>query len=298
MLAVFAGVGSVGLIVVLLLASSVVRRVRRLARAADVVAGGDFSPRVKDAGADELSALARDFNAMTESLGKQRHALDQAASDLVDREALAAIGRATAVIAHELKNPLGILLGAAEVAANPDKPVEARTQAAALLEEEVRRLALTLERLLDYARPHAPHRERFDALELARAAVVRARSAQGEAPEMSVNGQASWALADRLQVEQILFNLLLNATQAGSRRIDMTVSSENEQVSVDVQDDGPGVAPTVLEQLFRPFVTTKQHGAGLGLAGARRMARENGGDLFLSPSGSGARFRLMLVRAP
>jgi len=296
-IAVFVIGGSVGLVLVLLLASSVVRRARRLAQAAEKVASGDLETQVPEVGRDELAALARDFNAMTRALGDQRRALDTAADQLAEREALSAIGRATAVIAHELKNPLGILLGAAEIAANPERPEAARRKAAGIMIEEVHRLERSLEQLLHYARPNPPQRREIDALQLCRDAAARATHPGGPAAEadVDVEGTAHAIVVDDEQAGQILLNLITNAVQAGAGRIDLWVTGDDQRVRVDVVDDGPGIDPAIRDQLFRPFVTTKQRGAGLGLAGARRMARDNGGDLRLEPGEGGAHFVLTLA---
>jgi signal transduction histidine kinase len=255
--------------------------------------------RVDESGGDELAALGRDFNAMTASLGRQRVALEDAGHQLAEREALAAIGRATAVIAHELKNPLGILLGAAGIVANPARPEEARRQAGQIIDEEVRRLERTLRGLLEYARPRPPEKVAVDALALCRTAAERSTlpGAPAEGCAVGVSGSLAQALADASQVEQVLLNLIANAAQAGARKIAITVGCASSRVSVEVADDGPGIAAEIRDQLFRPFVTTKQRGAGLGLAGSRRMARDNGGDLRHLPSESGARFVLELAQA-
>jgi len=297
---VFVIVGGLAVLAVLWLASSVVRRARRLAEAAAQVARGDLSVRVETAGADELATLAHDFNLMTGALAEQRQALAAAAAQLAEREALSAIGRATAVIAHELKNPLGILLGAADIAANPERPEAARRKAVQIIGDEVRRLERTLGQLLHYARPTPPSRAPVDALALCRSVAERTAYPGGPAQNVAlkVDGQPLLALVDEAHANQILLNLVTNAAQAGAQHISLTVAAAADRVRVDVVDDGPGIDAKVREQLFRPFVTTKQHGAGLGLAGSRRLARDNGGDLQLEEAATGAHFVLELAAAP
>lgn len=303
MLLAFAGLGGVALLLVFLLASGVVRRVRALAGAASRVAGGDFGVRVDAQGSDELSGLGSDFNAMAGALEEQRRALDDAAQALAERESLAAIGRATAVIAHELKNPLGIVLGAAQVVGQEHKPEAARRRAAGIVEEEVRRLDVTLRQLLDYARPRVPTLEPLDPVELATRAATRATLTGGPAEHLDVSVVAEAApsrvRADEAQVAQILLNLIANAAQAGAQVIRLVVEDGERKVGVAVVDDGPGVSPEVAAELFRPFVTSKQRGAGLGLSASRRMARDQGGDLVLDEDhpGPGARFVLTLPLA-
>jgi signal transduction histidine kinase len=286
----FVGLGLLGLALVLAVAASVVRRVRVLADAAARVKGGNLDVTVSSAGSDELAALAVDFNQMTRSLRDQRRALDDAARELAEQEALAGIGRATAVIAHELKNPLGIILGAAEVAANAEKPEAAQRRALAIVGEEVRRLDHTLRQLLNHARPAVPTPKVQGARALIDEAVARASSEGGPLAGLDVavlddDSVGSVAIVcDEGHAHQILLNLFTNAAQAAAAHVRVKLSRVGTHVAVAVSDDGSGVSPSVAERLFAPFVTTKQRGAGLGLSASRRLARENGGDLVLAAS--------------
>ena len=320
----FVVLGALGTALVLMLASSVVRRVRAVAAAAARVAAGDVDVRV-DARrvADELGALAADFDAMTAALKAQRAQLDDAAAALAEREALAAIGRATAVLAHELRNPLGILLGAAEILGAPTRPDEQRRKAASIVVEETKRLSASLDALLAYARPRAPAVHATSALALARAVAERATRPGGpaEGRAVVVAGDDVRVKVDGELVSAALWNLVQNAAQAGAQRIAIEVAlrapshaaslavgsvagaarpsappagSAHRRARIAVDDDGPGVPPDVEERVFLPFTTTKQRGAGLGLAAARRTARDHGGDLLLERARPGARFVLEL----
>lgn len=169
-----------------------------------------------------------------------------------------------------------------------------------MVAEEVRRLDASLKQLLEYARPTAPRRQRASARALVLQAVERATFAGGPAAGLAVavEGDDAEVVADELQVGQVLLNLLANAAQAGAGELLVTLERGEARVRIAVADDGAGVDPKVAEGLFRPFVTTKARGAGLGLAASRRMARDNGGELSLLPSARGARFALDLPEAP
>lgn len=291
--------GALALLLVALIAASVARRVRALADASALVAQGELALRVDERGQDELAALARDFNAMTTALAAQRDQLDDAAKALAERESLAAIGRATAVIAHELRNPLGILLGAAEVVSKEARPPAERAQAAGIIADEVRRLSGRLDQLLAYARPRAPERRAHKARALLESAKTRAQLPGGPAAgvEVTVQAGAELVLVDEEHAAQVLLNLVQNAAQAGAGRVELSTRTGGELVEIVVADDGPGIAAEVAERLFQPFVTTRQRGAGLGLSASRRLARDNGGELKVEPVARGARLVLSLPRA-
>ncbi len=115
----------------------------------------------------------------------------------------------------------------------------------------------------------------------------------------SPDAAATTVRARHVQLEQVLVNLLQNAVQAccGGRggHIALTIASEGETVRLSVSDDGPGIPPALRETLFQPFVTSKSEGIGLGLAIARDIMRQLGGDLVHEESASGARFTMILA---
>jgi len=290
------GIGALGLGAVLLLVTSAVRRLRALQHAAARVRQGDLTVKVDDHGEDELSLLAADFDRMTASLKTQ-------GQELAERESLAALGRATAVIAHELKNPLGIVLGAAEVAANDARPDAMRREAAGIVVDETRRLATTLEELLAYARPQQPRREAVDVVALSSRVAQRMALPGSPAVGCQVNVVSSGsavASADPAQLERALWNLVQNAAQARATQVEIRVASVADTVTITVGDDGDGVPAAMQDQLFVPFSTHKQRGTGLGLAGARRTLRDVDGDLAwagVGLLGRGASFVITLRTA-
>jgi two-component system sensor kinase FixL len=109
-------------------------------------------------------------------------------------------------------------------------------------------------------------------------------------------------LADRVQIQQVLLNLLRNALeamQASERRVlDVSTSpAENDMVAVDIADTGCGIAPDVASRLFQPFVTTKRQGMGVGLSISRTIIQSHGGEITVEPNpGGGTVFRFTLRR--
>jgi two-component system sensor histidine kinase HydH len=205
---------------------------------------------------------------------------------------LAALGEMSAVLAHEIRNPLASLKGHAQLLA---ELADART------EGRVRRVideALRLERLtnhlLDFARsgtvqpvPTSP----AEVLEVAlrASAPERIEVDSGSAP-------ATWSL-DGARLEQVLINLLDNALQVtpADRKVTARVAAHDGELVFEVRDHGPGVPPDQRERIFEPFHTTKVHGTGLGLAVARRIVTLHGGSIEIedAPTG-GAIFRVRL----
>jgi two-component system sensor kinase FixL len=116
--------------------------------------------------------------------------------------------------------------------------------------------------------------------------------------------RVEYVLADRIQIEQVLVNLMRNALEAmvGSWRRELVVSTaliDEETVEISVADTGPGISKEINDQLFEPFVSSKCNGMGLGLSICRSVVESHGGTLLAStPSQGGAVFRFTLAIAP
>jgi len=130
-------------------------------------------------------------------------------------------------------------------------------------------------------------------------ALVGAKEA-GVRVSFEFDARVAFVLADKIQIQQVLHNLMRNAVEAmqETSRRELTVSThqlDKETVQVFVSDTGPGIAPEIAEQLFQPFVTTKRHGMGVGLSISRTIVESHGGRLWAEPNpGGGAVFRLTL----
>ena len=116
--------------------------------------------------------------------------------------------------------------------------------------------------------------------------------------------RASRVLVNRIQIQQVLINLMRNAVEAmaASERCDLEVKTsllDDETIEISVADSGPGLSPEVANHLFEPFISTKRHGMGLGLSICRSIVEANGGELRIRPNPSGgAIFCFTLASVP
>jgi two-component system OmpR family sensor kinase len=244
-----------------------------------------------------LSALA----ALALALAARRFAVAEgrareAASRAARGDALARMG---AMVAHEVRNPIGVIRGAVElVRVRAGEALAARDREA--LDDvlgEVERLRRLTEDFLDLAREPALSAEPVELAAVAgEAARGLARAHPGVAVEVDV--PALVVQADAARLRQVLANLLENAARAGARAVRIGADARDGRARVVVRDDGPGVDEAVRARLFDPFVSGRARGAGLGLAIARRIAERHGGALELAdPGPPGAAFSLTLPLA-
>lgn len=210
---------------------------------------------------------------------------------------LAALGRLTANIAHEIRNPLSAISHAAQIL-REDAADGGQAKLAGIVENNVRRLDRLVEEVLTLNRRDRVNPARFRAATLA--ALIEELRQTEEIPAAAVIMNMPDTLDFRFDpdhLRQILWNLLRNAwrfcrKQAGSLRVHVQASDQG--LRIDFVDDGPGVAPEDQSHLFEPFFTTDAQGTGLGLFLARELAEANDARLEYVPAESGARFALSL----
>jgi signal transduction histidine kinase len=228
---------------------------------------------------------------------------------LLDAERLAGLGQMSAQLAHELRNPLNVIDGAAQYLARalPQSPEIA--EYTTLIGETVQRVNHFIGELLHVARPGAPAFEASSVNDLARDAALRAVLARGDraAPTLDLAEVLPVLDLDRPMVSEAIENLLENAYDAGGPAPPEIAtrfegSGGEGEVVLEVRDRGGGIPPEQLDEVQRPFVTTKATGTGLGLVVVTRAAEQHRARFALSLRDGGGtvaalRFPVRTVRA-
>jgi signal transduction histidine kinase len=287
------------------------RPVRTLIEGVSRIGKGDYTAQLGVRGDDEVATLAREFDKMARSLQARESQLKAQAEALARAEQLAAVGRISAQIAHEVRNPLSSIGLNVEMLQEAfararfdaeDDGQEARELLAAVT-REVDRLTDVTEQYLRMARPPKPQliaedvTEVLDGVlafsreELERARVAVVRDFAPDTPPV---------LADEGQLRQVLLNLLRNAREAmpGGGRLTVATRALEREVEVAIADTGGGMTEAVRERVFEPFFSTKTGGTGLGLAVSQQILQAHGGSLSCTSSpGEGTTFVLRLPRA-
>jgi two-component system sensor histidine kinase HydH len=219
----------------------------------------------------------------------QREAL---AGELERGRRLAALGTMSAVLAHELRNPLASLKGHAQLLAERVERDEVLRPKADRVVNEAVRLEQLMNDLLAFVKSGELRREEADPNDVLRAAVEA--SGNGSVEARYLPGRTPWPL-DSGRMQQALENVLRNAVQASPQghRVEAAVGMEGRALVFTVRDHGPGIPAGEEERIFEPFVTGRVRGVGLGLAIARRIVELHGGTVSAkSHAGGGAEFRL------
>jgi signal transduction histidine kinase len=272
------------------LASVFARRIRRLERAAERIAGGRFDEPVVVTGRDELAELGRAFERMRGRLAQ----LERARREFI------------ANASHELRTPIFSLGGFVELMANEELDEETRREFLGTMQEQVERLQKLATDLLDLSRLDAGQLVvDLEPLDLASVAEVVADEfaavAQGTGHRIVVDGNGD-ALGDEQRVLQIVRALVENALRhtPPRTRVTIRIGANGEQTTLSVEDEGPGIPPEHREQVFDRFYRVEGNrasGSGLGLAIARELALLMDGALELDGADGRTRFTLRLPAA-
>ena len=242
----------------------------------------------------------RELEVATAQLAKVNRELQDSFEQIKRADRLSAIGQLSASLAHEIRNPLGSIEGAANLLEQNGVPEEIRGKSLGIIRKEVQRLNRLLTNLLDFARPRRPE---FQAVDLR--AVVDSVVALVAHSARQANIEIRRAFAPSLptvecdaeQLKQVILNLTINAMQAMPEggELELAAAASGRGVAIAVRDQGEGVAPQDLERIFDPFFTTKANGTGLGLSVAMQIVNQHGGELAVARnSGRGMTFTVTL----
>jgi two-component system NtrC family sensor kinase len=284
----------------MLLGQRLLAPIRVLTDGVKAVAGGDLTRKVEVRSGDELGLLAREFNAMAASLDRQR-------AELLRAERLAVVGRISAQITHEIRNPLNAISLNAELLAEELEAVSVSSEARALVQaigREVDRLNAVTEEYLRFARLPKPVFAREDLNEIL-SGLVEFLAPELEGAGVAVGLALAPALpavrADEAQLRAAFLNLIRNSREAmpGGGRLLVATRAMAGGVEAEVRDTGSGIPPEALPRIFEPFYSMKEKGTGLGLAFTQQVVQEHGGVVRCeSVRSEGTVFFVRLPRAP
>jgi signal transduction histidine kinase len=297
--------------------------VERMARTMQAVEAGRADARVGPvAGGDEIAQLAghldhlldtidantrelQRFNAELDAkVAERTRELQAAQQQLVRSEKLAAVGQLTASVAHEINNPIAVMQGNLDLLRELLGPagVERVRAELKLLDEQVERMRLIVTQLLQFARP-AEFAGYVDAVDVARLIEDCLVLVGPQLAKSGVEVRRGFAATrrpsiNRHELQQVLVNLLVNAVHAMPDGGELTLATRDagdEAVEIEVADTGPGLGPELIGELFKPFVTRKKDGTGLGLWISRSIVERYGGDLRAADRGDGRRGAVFTV---
>lgn len=260
--------------------------------------GGDLDHRVGGL-TDEFGELAVSFNEMAASLKEQMLRMQRT-------EQMVVVGELAAGLGHEVKNPLAGIKAAVNILS---EDLELKGEDEALFRQivdQVGRLEALMRNFINFAKPPKPQWEMVDVNAVVETTLdfyVRSGRPSSHGGQQirivkMLDPRVPAVMADPIQLQQVLLNLVLNAFDAMGDAGTLTVETRREGddgAGIQIRDTGPGIAPDMAAKIFQPFFTTKARGTGLGLAMCKQLIEQHGGSLEAgNGSSGGAVFRIVL----
>jgi signal transduction histidine kinase len=252
---------------------------------------------------DEIGGLINAFNALIRRLNAANDRLRELHHVRLEHaDRLATSGEMAASIAHEIKNPTSGVLGALQVLRSELPPDDERGEIFDEMISQLERVTHTVNDLLSYARPTPPSFASVDLVEVFQRTIsLLSRQCTKEGVKLSAtfSNPSILIYADKKQLQQVLWNVIMNAQHAiaGVGRIDITADESDDSVVIRIDDSGRGIPQHEIEDIFKPFFTTKHKGTGLGMTITKRIVEQHNGTITLkSEVGKGTHVTITLPR--
>ncbi len=276
-------VATLAILMVFLAAKVLSDPIRHMTTVVRDIKRGQFHRQMEITSRDELGELASTFNRMTSNLQRNR----ELEASLAQQGKMASLGVLSSGVAHEINNPLGVILGYAGYLENKLDPEDPNRHFIHEIKRESKRCKKIVQDLLNYARTPRPEFAETDLNRLLDQIVSFAanhtdmhgvqivKNLIGDLPPLSIDGD---------QIRQVAINLILNAGAAMANGGQLTISTSREEgdAIMTFSDTGSGIDEADLERIFEPFYTTKDRGTGLGLAITRQIIEQHHGSIQMT----------------
>ncbi|MFZ2052563.1 MAG: ATP-binding protein [Candidatus Aminicenantales bacterium] len=287
-----------------LLARRITEPLKTLVEGTHRISKGDFSQTIPVRSEDEVGGLARSFNEMTRDLLETRQRMEDANRKLIQAEKLASIGRISATIAHEIRNPLtSVKLNIQNLLQNGGLGEEEKEHLS-ISQEGIGLIEKFIKELLNFTRVSDLNLERFSILQIIEESLKMLRNSFQEKRivlERRCPSDLPAVVVDGDKMRQVFLNILRNAVEAvdegGKIGLAISLAKENgaKMIRIRMSDNGCGIAEKDWENIFEPFFTTKPSGFGLGLSNARKIVEQHLGSIkVVKKKGKGTAFEVRI----
>jgi len=240
-------------------------------------------------------------NHLEEMVADRTRALQEMQEELLRKEKLAVLGQMAGSVAHELRNPLGVIYNAIYylnmLLSEDDDCFQKVNESVVMISDAVRKSNKIISDLLDFSRGQACEPQIVSLNNLLEAVLAAQPAPEAIQVELKADLDLPPLFVDVQQMEQVFSNLVINAYQAmpDGGKLNLQAVLENGDIAISVIDSGCGIPAENMSRLFEPLFTTKSRGIGLGLAVTKKLVEQNGGQIFVeSEEGRGTTFKVVL----
>ncbi len=273
-----------GILFFLLFTRSLMAPLANLVEAAQKVAEGNLEVKLEKGSLPETRKLATSFNTMTQALKESRRNLEETYQKLIQEQALAEVGHFAVTVAHEVKNPLGIIKGALDILRKEGIDEQVRATMISYVEDEIRRLDMLIRDFLDFSRPRSLSFKKTNLTSFLRNLVERMNlewEPKRVVIDFKTSIQEATIQADKDALSRAMVNIIKNTCAASTEGSGVTVGlfDEGSFFKVVVSDLGDGIPDEKKGKIFEPFFTGKSKGTGLGLTLTKKLIEAHMGQI-------------------
>jgi len=301
-------IGCIGLLVGIVGATLLARRItgpiKKLVDGTVKISKGDFSHKIDIISQDEIGNLAHSFNRMSNELFQARERIEEANRKLIQAEKLASIGRISATIAHEIRNPLTSVKLNIQKLLQSVQLDEMEEENLKISQQGISEIEKFIKEFLDFTRVSELKFDQFSIEQILEESIKMMRDFLDQKKILlEKNSQAGLpsAFVDGDKLRQVFLNILRNAYEAvdeeGKISINLSLVEEEDarKIRINISDNGRGIPEEDWENIFEPFYTTKSAGTGLGLAIARKIVEQHRGSIkVIKKEGKGISFEVLI----
>ncbi len=226
---------------------------------------GNLDVEIKKVSLPEINELSAAFSEMLTSIKLHRKLLEESYENLAKQKAMAEIGKFSLMIAHEIKNPLGIIKGALDLLKKKEIDENTRSQLLSFIEEETARIDLLVKNFLELGRISQAEIQKVNVLSLLNNIKEKILVEYPDV-EIIIESEEFTVESDPNKLQRIITNLITNSIEANATTIKIRTFIEKDTWGISVSDNGSGIKESEKEKIFTPFYTTKRAGTGLGLS--------------------------------
>lgn len=259
---------------------------------------GDLEHEISYDSKDEIGQLTANIDQMRLSLKTSISVIQQTQQELLKKEKLAAIGKLSGSVAHDIRNPLGVLSNSIYYLSQiTDKNTAPKlTKHIRLMEQEIQRANSIITDLMDFSKANAPKKQLSSINQCITQSLFKTKVLPQIEISLELDNELPSFLFDFSQIQRVLINLISNAQDAIGDTGTITISSKlkTNEVLVSVKDTGHGIEESDLVTIFEPLFTTKRKGVGLGLSIVKTFVKRHGGDIAVVSSSEGTTITITL----
>jgi len=277
-----------------MIAKAILNPINELISVVKEVGKGNLNIKIPEADLPEINELSKAFNEMVKDLEHHRQALKDTYDRMAKQESLANIGKFAFTIAHEIKNPLGIIKGSIELIRKHNLDEETLQELISYIESETHRIDLLIKDFLELARFKDPRKVEIDVGTLFEDISAKIKLKHPDV-KLDFKSNVDIIKTDPDKLERILTNIIRNSIEAGADKIEIELNKRDSCIEITIDDNGCGIDESIKDKIFDPFFTTKDTGTGLGLSIVMQEILSLNGNISVSDSPhGGARFHIIL----